>query len=127
MRSTWISTRTPGSGRAVLSRQAQSTAVTHEQTVAFQQTVAVSQELRDKIANFDDFCPAAAQLLLLGATLFRHPDLLGTAVPVRRARRHQPVDRPAGQRLGSIAKLDELQTRPTQTSAEAAAIVLDPL
>jgi len=55
MRSTWISTRTPGSGRAVLSRQAQSTAVTHEQTVAFQQTVAVSQELRDKIANFDDF------------------------------------------------------------------------
>ena len=55
MRSTWISTRTPGSGRAVPSRQAQSTAVTHEQTVAFQQTVAVSQELRDKIANFDDF------------------------------------------------------------------------
>ncbi len=35
--------------------QQQSSAVTHEQTVAFQQTVAVAQELRDKIANFDDF------------------------------------------------------------------------
>ena len=44
--------------------------------------------------------PAAAQLLLLGATLFRHPDLLGAAVPVRRARRHRRADRPAGQRLG---------------------------
>jgi putative drug exporter of the RND superfamily len=29
--------------------------VTHEQTVAFQQTVVVAQDLRDKIANFDDF------------------------------------------------------------------------
>ena len=35
--------------------QQQSSAVTHEQTVAFQQTVAVAQQLRDKIANFDDF------------------------------------------------------------------------
>jgi RND superfamily putative drug exporter len=35
--------------------QQQSSAVTHEQTVAFQQTVAVAQDLRDKIANFDDF------------------------------------------------------------------------
>ncbi|MBP1819343.1 MMPL family transporter [Mycobacterium sp. OAE908] len=35
--------------------QQQSSAVTHEQTVAFQQTVVVAQELRDKIANFDDF------------------------------------------------------------------------
>ena len=35
--------------------QQQSSAVTHEQTVAFQQTVATAQDLRDKIANFDDF------------------------------------------------------------------------
>jgi putative drug exporter of the RND superfamily len=35
--------------------QQQSSAVTHEQTVAFQQTVVVAQELRDKIADFDDF------------------------------------------------------------------------
>ena len=50
--------------------------MTHEQTVAFQQTVAVAQDLRDKIANFDDFF-RPLQLFLLGATLFRHPDLLG--------------------------------------------------
>ncbi len=29
--------------------------VTDEQTEAFQQTVATAQDLRDKIANFDDF------------------------------------------------------------------------
>jgi RND superfamily putative drug exporter len=35
--------------------QQQSSDVTHEQTVAFQQTVEVAQGLRDKIADFDDF------------------------------------------------------------------------
>ena len=35
--------------------QEQSSAVTDEQTKAFQQTVATAQDLRDKIANFDDF------------------------------------------------------------------------
>jgi putative drug exporter of the RND superfamily len=35
--------------------QQQSGAVTDEQTKAFQQTVATAQDLRDKIANFDDF------------------------------------------------------------------------
>jgi putative drug exporter of the RND superfamily len=35
--------------------QQQSAAATHEQVEAFQQTVAVTQDLRDKIANFDDF------------------------------------------------------------------------
>ena len=35
--------------------QQQSSAVTHEQSQAFQETVATTQELRDKIANFDDF------------------------------------------------------------------------
>ena len=34
--------------------QQQSSAVTHEQTKAFQDTVATAQDLRDKIANFDD-------------------------------------------------------------------------
>ena len=50
------------------------------------ETVAMAQDLRDKIANFDDL-PADTQLLLLGATLFRHPDVRGAAVGVRRARR----------------------------------------
>ena len=35
--------------------QQQSSAVTHEQSEAFKQTVATAQDLRDKIANFDDF------------------------------------------------------------------------
>ncbi|MCT7658337.1 MMPL/RND family transporter [Mycobacterium deserti] len=35
--------------------QQQSSAITHEQSQAFQDTVAVAQDLRDKIANFDDF------------------------------------------------------------------------
>src|SRR6185437_8742552 len=35
--------------------QQQSSAVTDEQTEAFKQTVATAQDLRDKIANFDDF------------------------------------------------------------------------
>jgi RND superfamily putative drug exporter len=35
--------------------QQQSSAVTDEQTEAFKQTVATTQDLRDKIANFDDF------------------------------------------------------------------------
>src|SRR3981189_149111 len=35
--------------------QQQSSAATDEQTKAFQQTVATAQDLRDKIANFDDF------------------------------------------------------------------------
>ncbi len=35
--------------------QQQSAAATHEQVEAFHQTVAVTQDLRDKIANFDDF------------------------------------------------------------------------
>src|SRR3981189_3042752 len=34
--------------------QQQSSAATDEQTKAFQQTVATTQDLRDKIANFDD-------------------------------------------------------------------------
>jgi RND superfamily putative drug exporter len=35
--------------------QQQSSAATHDQVEAFHQTVAVTQDLRDKIANFDDF------------------------------------------------------------------------
>jgi RND superfamily putative drug exporter len=35
--------------------QQQSATATHEQVQAFHETVAVTQELRDKIANFDDF------------------------------------------------------------------------
>jgi RND superfamily putative drug exporter len=41
--------------RAQYALQQQSSDVTHEQSKAFQDTVATAQDLRDKIANFDDF------------------------------------------------------------------------
>jgi len=41
--------------RQQLALQQQSSDVTHEQSVAFQDTVATAKDLRDKIANFDDF------------------------------------------------------------------------
>ena len=41
--------------RQQLALQQQSSEITHEQSEAFQQTVATAQDLRDKIANFDDF------------------------------------------------------------------------
>ena len=41
--------------RQQLALQQQSSEVTHEQSEAFQKTVATAQDLRDKIANFDDF------------------------------------------------------------------------
>src|SRR6185436_9546365 len=41
--------------RQQLALQQQSSDVTHEQSVAFQDTVATAKALRDKIANFDDF------------------------------------------------------------------------
>jgi RND superfamily putative drug exporter len=47
--------KTIGILRQQYALQQQSAAATHEQVVAFHQTVVVTQELRDKIANFDDF------------------------------------------------------------------------
>jgi RND superfamily putative drug exporter len=41
--------------RSQYALQQQSSAVTHEQSEAFKQTVATANDLRDKIANFDDF------------------------------------------------------------------------
>ena len=50
-------------------------------------------ELRDNIANFDDFFRPHAQLLLLGTALLRHPGLLVDPVDVRHPRRHRHDDR----------------------------------
>jgi putative drug exporter of the RND superfamily len=47
--------KTIGILRQQYTLQQQSVAATHEQVQAFHQTVAVAQDLRDKIANFDDF------------------------------------------------------------------------
>ena len=43
--------------------------------------------------RFRRFLPAAAQLLLLGTALLRHPDLLVDPVDLRHARRHRHADR----------------------------------
>ncbi len=47
--------KTIGILRQQATLQGQANAATHEQVEAFHQTVAVAQDLRDKIANFDDF------------------------------------------------------------------------
>src|ERR1700754_4248576 len=47
--------KTMGILRQQYALQQQSADATHEQVEAFHETVAVTQELRDKIANFDDF------------------------------------------------------------------------
>jgi RND superfamily putative drug exporter len=70
-----------------------------EQTEAFKQIIATAQDLRDKIANFDD-SSGRCVTTSLGATLFRHPGVLGVEVPLRRAGRHRRADRPVEQRLG---------------------------
>ena len=80
--------------------QQQSSAVTHEQSRGIPGDGRHGSGPARQDRQLRRLLPAAAQLLLLGATLFRHPDLLGVAVPLRRARRHRRADRPAGQRLG---------------------------
>lgn len=47
--------KTIGILRQQATLQSQANAATHEQVEAFHQTVAVARDLRDKIANFDDF------------------------------------------------------------------------
>ena len=91
--------------------QQQSSAVTDEQTKAFQDTVATAQDLRDKIANFDDFFRPLRNYFYWEPHCFDIPVCCGAAVALRRARRHRPADRPIGQRRGSIAKLDALQPK----------------
>ncbi len=56
--------------------QQQSSDVTHEQSEAFKQTVATAQRPARQDRQLRRLLPADAQLLLLGATLLRHPGLL---------------------------------------------------
>ena len=80
--------------------QQQSSDITHEQSQAFQADGRHGAGPARQDRQLRRLLPADAQLLLLGATLFQHPDLCRDAIPVRRAGRHQPVDGPVGQRVG---------------------------
>jgi putative drug exporter of the RND superfamily len=91
--------------------QQQSSDITHEQSEAFQQTVAVAQDLRDKIANFDDFFRPLRNYFYWEPHCFN--------IPVCAALRslfdaldgiNQLTDQLANV-SGSIAKLDELQPK----------------
>ena len=80
--------------------QQQSSDITHEQSEAFHQTVAVAQDLRDKIANFDDFFRPLRNYFYWEPHCFDIPVCCGAAIALRRTRRHRRADRPIGQCLG---------------------------
>ncbi len=91
--------------------QQQSSAITHEQSQAFQDTVATAQDLRDKIANFDDFFRPLRNYFYWEPHCFD--------IPICWALRslfdaldgiNQLTDQLANV-SGSIAKLDELQPK----------------
>src|SRR6478735_8040359 len=94
-----------------LALQQQSSDITHEQSEAFAQTVVVAQDLRDKIANFDDFFRPLRNYFYWEPHCFD--------IPVCFALRslfdaldgiNQLTDQLASV-SGSIAKLDELQPK----------------
>ena len=85
--------------------------ITDEQTKAFAQTVATAQDLRDKIAELRRLLPAAAQLLLLGATLFRHPVCAALRSIFDALDGIDALTDQLGDVAGSIAKLDALQPK----------------
>ena len=68
-------------------------ATTHDMVAKMKDMTVDIQELRDNIANFDDFFRPHAQLLLLGTALLRHPGLLVDPVDLRHPRRHRHDDR----------------------------------
>lgn len=91
--------------------QQQSSAITDEQAKAFAQTVATAQDLRDKIANFDDFFRP------LRSYFYYEPHCFD--IPVCAALRSifdaldgiDALTDQLGDVAGSIAKLDQLQPK----------------
>ena len=68
-------------------------ATTHSMVANLKGTVVDTNQLRDHIADFDDFFRPHAQLPLLGAALLRHPSLLVDQVDLRHPRRRRHVVR----------------------------------
>jgi RND superfamily putative drug exporter len=91
--------------------QQQSSAVTHEQTVAFQQTVAVAQDLRDKIANFDDFFRPLRNYFYWEPHCFDIPICWALRSLFDALDGINSLTDQLANVAGSIAKLDELQPK----------------
>ena len=65
--------------------QQQIAGATHEEAQNFHETVDTIKDLRDKIANFDDFFRPIRNYFYWEQALFRHSRLLGVAFGLRRA------------------------------------------
>ena len=91
--------------------QQQSGAVTDEQTKAFQQTVATAKDLRDKIANFDDFFRPLRNYFYWEPHCFDIPVCAALRSLFDALDGIDALTDQLGNVSGSIAKLDELQPK----------------
>ena len=91
--------------------QQQSSAVTDEQAKAFQQTVATAQDLRDKIANFDDFFRPLRSYFYWETHCFDIPACAALRSVFDALDGIDALTDQLGNVSGSIAKLDALQPK----------------
>ena len=91
--------------------QQQSGAATDEQTKAFQQTVAMAQDLRDKIANFDDFFRPLRNYFYWEPHCFDIPACAALRSLFDALDGIDALTDQLANVSGSIAKLDELQPK----------------
>ena len=85
---------------------------TDEQAKAFHDTVATINDLRDKIATFDDFFRPLRSYFYWEPHCFDIPTCAALRVGLRRARRYRRADRPAGRRSRQVwTKLNALQPK----------------
>ena len=91
--------------------QQQSGAATDEQTKAFQQTVATAQDLRDKIANFDDFFRPLRNYFYWEPHCFDIPVCAALRSLFDALDGIDALTDQLGNVSGSINKLDELQPK----------------
>src|SRR6185369_11241735 len=97
--------------RQQLALQQQSSDVTHEQSVAFQDTVATAKDLRDKIANFDDFFRPLRNYFYWEPHCFDIPACAALRSLFDALDGIDALTDQLGNVAGSIAKLDALQPK----------------
>jgi RND superfamily putative drug exporter len=91
--------------------QQQSSDITHEQSQAFQDTVATTQDLRDKIANFDDFFRPLRNYFYWEPHCFDIPICWALRSLFDALDGINALTDQLANVAGSIAKLDELQPK----------------